>query len=108
MNKTTVTIKKDAIIGLIKEEFELGSKREAEELIEKLDKVIETVKLSLRVDEKASIGKYVSIEKRHIEAKHTDARVGRNPRTGESLQIPAKDVPAHDVVTVKATKALNK
>lgn len=108
MNKTTVTIKKDAILGLIKEEFELGSKREAEELIEKLDKVIETVKLSLKVDEKASIGKYVSIEKRHVEAKHTDARVGRNPKTGEPVDIKEKDVPAHDEVKIKGTKALNK
>jgi nucleoid DNA-binding protein len=108
MAKKTVTIKKDTIIGLIKDKFELSSKKEAEELLEKLDKVIETVKLSLKVDEKANIGKYLVAEKKHIEAKHTDAKIGRNPRTGEPVDIKEKDIPAHDEIKIKSTKALNK
>jgi nucleoid DNA-binding protein len=101
-------MKKEELVVLVKELFELGSKKEAEAKLAEVDTLVEAIAEKLEPKKKVTVGKYLVVEKKHVEAKHTDARVGRNPRTGESLQIPAKDVPAHDVVTVKATKALNK
>ena len=102
------TIKKDEILTIIKDVYGLATKKEAETRFCDLDSLIEVVSSNLQAGEKVNIGKYLTVEKKRVEAKHTDARVGRNPSTGQPVDIKAKDVPAHDVVTVKQTKALAK
>jgi nucleoid DNA-binding protein len=99
---------KEQVMELTKEVLELGSKKEVEAKLAEFDKLVKAFAEKLEVGDKAKLGSFVEIEKKHVEAKHTDARVGRNPKTGEPVNIGAKDYPAHDVVTVKATKALNK
>jgi nucleoid DNA-binding protein len=101
-------MKKEQVLDLTKEVLELGSKKEVEAKLAEFDKLVKAFAEKLEVGDKAKLGSFIEIEKKHVEAKHTDARVGRNPRTGESIQIPAKDTPAHDEVKIKATKALSK
>lgn len=101
-------MKKEELVLLVKELFELESKKEAEAKLAEFDTLVKAVVDKLEVGQKAKVGSFVEIEKKHVEAKHKDARVGRNPKTGAPVNIDAKDIPAHDLVTVKATKALNK
>jgi DNA-binding protein HU-beta len=101
-------MKKDELVVLVKELFKLETKKEAEAKLDEVDTLIKAVADELEVDSKATVGKYLTVEKKHVEAKDKEAREGRNPKTGQPVQIPAKHIPAHDVVSVKATKALNK
>jgi len=101
-------MKKEQVIEVIKETLGLESKKEAEGKLAEFDKVVKAVTEKLEVKDKARIGSFVEVEKKHVEAKHSDARVGRNPKTGEPIQIEAKDTPAYDKVTIKGTKGLNK
>lgn len=101
-------MKKEQVVELVKETLGLESKKEAEGKLAEFDKIVKAVAEKLEVDDKAKIGLFVELEKKHVEAKHTDARVGRNPKTGQPVNIEAKDTPAHDKVAVKATKQLNK
>jgi len=101
-------MKKDEILQMVKDLFKCETKKEAEEYLVSVDTLVEAIAEKLEVKGKAKIGKYIEIEKKHIEAKHSDARVGRNPRTGAEIQIPAKDVLAYDKVTIKGSKGLNK
>lgn len=98
-------MKKADLLTFTVEVLGLEKKKDAEEFLSKIDKLVKAV-----ADEgsKTKIGEYIEIEKVHVEEKHREARVGRNPKTGEALQIPAKDIPAHDEVKIKHTKALNK
>jgi DNA-binding protein HU-beta len=60
-------------------------KREVEKMLEKL---ISTIQNSLKADQKVSVaglGTFVVKEKK--------ARIARNPKTGESVQVPAKKAP---------------
>ena len=83
--------------------------------------VTEETKLNKKDVEKAVNTIFSSIQKALIqndkvqiigfgsfELKTHTARKGRNPRTGEPVQIPAKTTPAHDEIKIKATKALSK
>ncbi len=54
-----------------------------------IDAFVETVMETVAKDDKVSIVGFGSFEK-----KHRDARKGRNPRTGDPIQIEAKDYPA--------------
>lgn len=99
-------MKKEEILQLVKEIFKCETKKEAEEYLGSIDTLVETI--AEKLEGKAKVGKYIEVEKKHVEAKHSDARVGRNPKTGQPIQIEAKDTPAHDKVTIKATKALGK
>jgi DNA-binding protein HU-beta len=98
-------MKKADLLTFTVETLGFEKKKEAEDFLAKVDKLVKAV-----ADEgsKTKIGEYIEVEKVHVEAKHKEAREGRNPRTGETLQIPAKDIPAHDEVKIKATKALSK
>lgn len=62
------------------------TKKEAEELVEA---VFGTIVDKVSEGEKIAIAGFGSFEK-----KHKAARVGHNPKTGESLNINEKDVPA--------------
>ena len=69
------------------------TKKDAERVI---NATIETVEASLVKGEKVSISGFGIFE-----VKAREARVGRNPRTKETIQIPATRLPAF-----KASKAL--
>jgi nucleoid DNA-binding protein len=99
---------KAELVLLVKELFELESKKEAELKLAEVDTLVEAIAKKLEDKKKVTVGKYLTVEKKHVEAKHTDARVGRNPSNGEPINIDAKDYPAYDKVTIKQTKALNK
>jgi len=97
---------KDEVLQIVKELFKCETKKEAEEYLVSVDTLVEAI--AKKLEGKAKIGKYIEVEKKHVEAKHSDARVGRNPSTGAEIQIPAKDKDAYDKVTIKATNKLNK
>jgi len=101
-------MKKEQVVEVIKKTLGLESKKEAEGKLLEIDRIVKAVVEKLEVGDKAKIGSFVEAEKKHVEAKHTDAREGRNPKTGVSIQIEAKDTPSHDKVIIKGTKALNK
>lgn len=101
-------MKKDEILQLVKEIFKCETKKDAEEYLGSIDTLVETIAEKLEIKGKTKIGKYIEVEKKHVEAKHTDARIGRNPSNGAEIQIPAKDTVAHDEIKIKGTKALNK
>ena len=54
-----------------------------------LDAALNTIISEVAAGNKVSILGFGTFEKRHREA-----RTGRNPQTGESVEIPASDVPA--------------
>lgn len=97
-------MKKADLLALTVETLGFEKKKEAEDFIAKVDKLVKAV-----ADEgsKTKIGEYIEVEKVHVEEKHREAREGRNPRTKETIQIPAKTIPAHDEVKIKATKKIN-
>ena len=101
-------MKKEQVLEVIKETLGLEGKKETENKFAEFDKIIKAVVEKLELGDKAKIGSFLEVEKKHVEAKHTDARVGRNPSNGNPINIDAKDYPAYDKVTIKATKALNK
>jgi len=69
--------------GLIKEIASLTStKKQAQEIV---DKVFDTIKECLKRREPVAISGFGTFK-----VKETKARVGRNPRTGETVQIPAR------------------
>lgn len=69
------------------------SKKDAEKA---LAAVVETVTETLAKDEKVTLVGFGSFE-----VKHREARIGRNPKTKEAMEIPATKVPVF-----KAGKAL--
>lgn len=97
-------MKKEELVLLVKELFELGTKKEAEAKLADFDKLIEAVGEKLESKKKATLGKFISIEKKFVEAK--PEREGRNPKTGEPITISAKE--SHIELKIKATNALNK
>jgi nucleoid DNA-binding protein len=97
-------MKKSDLLTFTVETLGFEKKKDAEEFLLKIDTLVKAV-----ADEgsKTKIGEYIEIEKKHVEAKHKDARKGRNPRTKEVIDIPEKDIPAHDEIKIKATKKIN-
>ncbi len=59
-----------------------ATKKEAQEIV---DTVWDTIKSSLRNQEDVAISGFGTFK-----VKQTKARMGRNPKTGEAIQIPAK------------------
>lgn len=91
-------LKKDDIIEAIMEAGISETKKGAVDVIATVDAVIEAVAKKLAVDVKAPIGKYITVEKAHKEAS-----IGRNPASGETINIEAKDV-----LKVKKSSQLDK
>jgi len=81
---TTMVTKKD-LTAEVAETTDL-SKKDTEEVI---NAFLDSVKNSLKKGEKVSIAGFGNFEIRE-----RSARVGRNPRTGESMNIAASKVPA--------------
>ena len=73
MNKTWLI---DLIAG------KTSTKKEAQEIV---DTVWDTIKGSLKKQEDVAISGFGTFK-----VKQTKARMGRNPKTGETIQIPAK------------------
>ncbi len=59
-----------------------ATKKEAQEIV---DTVWDTIKSSLKNQEDVAISGFGTFK-----VKQTKARMGRNPKTGEAIQIPAK------------------
>ncbi|MCK4519972.1 MAG: HU family DNA-binding protein [Candidatus Omnitrophica bacterium] len=59
-----------------------ATKKEAQEIV---DTVWDTIKSSLKKQEDVAISGFGTFK-----VKQTKARMGRNPKTGEAIQIPAK------------------
>lgn len=91
-------LKKEDIIEAIMEAGISETKKGAVDVIVTVDAVIEAVAKKLAVDVKAPIGKYITVEKAHKEAS-----IGRNPASGETINIEAKDV-----LKVKKSSQLDK
>lgn len=53
-----------------------------------IDSTVDTIKEALGHGEKVSLVGFGTFE-----VKHRNARKARNPKTGESISVPAKDVP---------------
>lgn len=90
-------MKKSELVQAISEKMEL-SKAEAARRIDAMDVIVETIAETLEVGSKAKIGNYIVVEKKEV-----PARTGRNPKTGEVLNIAEKVV-----IKVKATAAAKK
>lgn len=97
MKERDVVMKKSELVQAISEKMEL-SKAEATRRIDAMDVIVETIAETLEVGSKAKIGNYIVVEKKEV-----PARTGRNPKTGEVLNIAEKVV-----VKVKATAAAKK
>lgn len=91
-------MKKEDLVLILKEGFELGSKKEANDILADIDTAIELLMANLEVGDSVSLGKYIKLEKRQKEA-----TTARNPKTGETINIPAKVV-----VKLKATAPLKR
>jgi nucleoid DNA-binding protein len=91
-------LKKEDIIEAIMEAGISETKKGAGDVIATVDAVIEAVAKKLAVDVKAPIGKYITVEKSHV-----DERQGRNPSTQEVITIPASDK-----LKIKKTSQLDK
>ena len=88
-------LKKETVIEVLQGINEGLTKKGANDEIKKIDVLVEGLVEKLEVGDKAKIGEYFTIEKKHV-----DAKQGRNPSNGEIIDIKAKDV-----VVIKATKA---
>ena len=89
------TLKKEVIIEVIQGQTEGQTKKGANEEIKKIDELVEKLVEKLEVGDKIKVGEYFTITKTH-----KDATTGRNPKTGETINIEAKDI-----VVIKATDA---
>ena len=82
---------KAQLIGVIAEQT--NTKKEAQEVV---DKLLNTIRDTLKKQEDVSISGFGTFR-----VKRTKARTGRNPKTGETIQIPAKKK-----ITFRASKEL--
>ena len=88
----TITMNKTELIAAVAEKTGM-TKKDAERVI---NATFETITCSLVKGEKVAVSGFGGFE-----VKAREARVGRNPRTKETIQIPATRLPAF-----KAAKAL--
>lgn len=84
---------KNELVTLVKEALGLESKKEAEGFLAEVDAVVEALANGLEVGDKAKLGNFITIEKKHFEEK-SGVAMGKEYTT-----------PAHDKLIVKATKA---
>jgi integration host factor subunit beta len=91
-------MKKEELVLLVKELFELGTKVEAEKKLAEVDTLVKAIADKLEVGQKVKVGNFIEVAKVHV-----DAKTARNPKTGEAIAVPEKIV-----TKVKATKSLNK
>ena len=83
--------KRSEIVELLKEKGQFETKKEAVEFLDKVDEVVKVIGQELRIDDKAKLGSYIAIEKKHVESK-----------SGE-LKGVAYTTEAKDVIKIKAT-----
>lgn len=87
---------KNELLDLLKEKVGFETKKEVGEFLDKLDMVVETVAGALEVDQKAKLGSYISVEKKHTEG-----------RTGEFNGVKYTSE-AKDVTKIKGTGLVKK
>ena len=83
----TETVKKSDLVSMLNHEEEAFhlTRRESEAV---LNMTVEKIESSVAKGGKVSIPGFG-----HFEKVHREARSGRNPQTGDKLEIPARDVP---------------
>lgn len=96
--KDLVTVTKKELVTILRDGMELGSKAEAEYLIDDIESAIETIVEKLDVNSKVKIGNYVEVSKVLV-----PAHKARNPKTGETVDVPEKVS-----VKIKATPVVAK
>jgi len=104
------TIKKDEILTIIKDVYGFSTKKEAETRFCDLDSLIEVISSNLNAGEKVNIGKYLVLEKKHVEAKPSKNGEMTRVIDGVNTKVPytTEAKPEHDEVRLKSTKQLNK
>ena len=80
-------VSREELKGIIKEGMDLKFKTDADAILKDIDSVFEVVAKALKVGQKVAVGKYITIEK-VVKESH----IARNPATGESVEVPAKDI----------------
>ena len=75
------------VIPTIVESGLTETKKGASELLEKVTALVDLFEEKLEAGDKVKLGDRLVIEK-----KHKEARVGRNPKTNEPVNVPPKDV----------------
>ena len=78
---------KPEVITTIVESGLTETKKGASELLEKVTALVDLFEEKLEAGDKVKLG-----DRRVIEKKYKEARVGRNPKTGELVNVPPKDV----------------
>ena len=78
---------KPEVLTTIVESGLTETKKGATELLEKVTALVDLFEEKLEAGDKVTLGDRLVIEK-----KPKEARVGRNPKTGELVQVPPRDV----------------
>ena len=78
---------KPEVLTTIVESGLTETKKEAIKLLEKVTALVDLFEEKLEAGDKVKLGDRLVIEK-----KHKEARVGRNPKTNELVNVPPKDV----------------
>ena len=78
---------KPEILSTIVEGGLAETKKSALELVEKVSALVDLFEEKLETGDKAKLG-----DRLVLEMTPKDARIGRNPKTGEEVAIPEKDV----------------
>ena len=78
---------KPEILSTIVEGGLAETKKGALELVEKVSALVDLCEEKLEVGDKAKLG-----DRLVLEMTHKDARVARNPKTNEPVDVPARDV----------------
>ena len=78
---------KPEILSTIVEGGLTETKKDALELVEKVSALVDLFEEKLETGDKAKLG-----DRLVLEMTPKDARIGRNPKTGEEVAIPEKDV----------------
>lgn len=95
-------LKKETLVGLVKDTLELKTKKSAEEFISDLDAVVDAVMDALEVNEGVKLGSYIRVE-RVIQSEREMAE-----KTLNGVTIPAHTVPAKEVIRIKQTSKTKK
>ena len=78
---------KPEILTTIVESGLTETKKGASELLEKVTALVDLFEEKLEAGDKVKLGDRLVIEK-----KHKEARIGRNPKTNEPVNVPPKDI----------------
>lgn len=92
-------LKKDKVIEIVGNAIGV-EKKEAEGFLKEVDAVMEALANTLPVEEKANLGHFLTVEKKHVDAKNGVSKMG-----GVETPWTTK---AKDVLKIKISKKLDK